>query len=113
MAVRNARSPRVATGVAGLDAILNGGLPRDRLYLVQGDPGVGKTTLALQFLLEGRRLGESGLYVTLGETREELVDVAASHDWSLDGIEIFEISTGESDAGLHGDEESYDVFHPS
>jgi circadian clock protein KaiC len=110
---KNGRSPRVATGVAGLDAILGGGLPRDRLYLIQGDPGVGKTTLALQFLLEGKRLGESCLYVTLGETREELVDVAASHNWILDGIEIFEISTGESDEGLHGEEESYDVFHPS
>ncbi|HEV2295284.1 MAG TPA: ATPase domain-containing protein [Tepidisphaeraceae bacterium] len=104
---------RVATGVAGLDAILSGGLPRDRLYLVQGDPGVGKTTLALQFLLEGQRVGETGLYVTLGETREELVDVAASHNWKLDGIDIFEISTGESEEGLRGEEESYDVFHPS
>ena len=110
---QEARSPRVATGVAGLDAILGGGLPRDRLYLVQGDPGVGKTTLALQFLLEGKRLGEPCLYVTLGETREELVDVAASHDWDLNGIDIFEISTGQSDEGLHGEDESYDVFHPS
>jgi circadian clock protein KaiC len=108
-----ARSARVATGIAGLDMILGGGLPRDRLYLVQGDPGVGKTTLALQFLLEGQRVGESGLYVTLGETREELLDVAASHHWNLDGIEIFEISTGESDQGLKAEEESYDVFHPS
>jgi circadian clock protein KaiC len=107
------RSPRVATGVAGLDAILGGGLPTDRLYLIQGDPGVGKTTLALQFLLEGKRLGESCLYVTLGETREELVDVAASHNWDLSGIHIFEISTGHSDEGLHGEDELYDVFHPS
>lgn len=113
MEEKKERSGRVATGVAGLDAILGGGLPRDRLYLIQGDPGVGKTTLALQFLLEGQRLGESGLYVTLGETREELVDVAASHNWKLDGIDIFEISTGDSDAGLHGSDESYDVFHPS
>jgi circadian clock protein KaiC len=113
MEEKKVRPPSAATGVAGLDSILGGGLPRDRLYLVQGDPGVGKTTLALQFLLEGKRLGEPGLYVTLGETREELVDVAASHNWNLDGINIFEISTGESDAGLHADEESYDVFHPS
>ena len=60
-------APVVPTGVAGLDAVLGGGLPRGRMYLIQGDPGVGKTTLALQFLLEGRRLGEKGLYVTLGD----------------------------------------------
>jgi len=108
---KGSRSSRVATGVAGLDAILNGGLPRDRLYLVQGDPGVGKTTLALQFLLEGRRLGESCLYVTLGETREELVAVAQSHGWDLAGIEVFEISTVPSDED--SEDESYDVFHPS
>src|SRR5215210_6761654 len=90
-----ARSPRVATGVAGLDAILNGGLPRRRLYLVQGDPGVGKTTLALQYLLEGVRAGERVLYVTLSESREELEAVAASHGWSLDGIDVYEMSTGD------------------
>ena len=106
------RPPVVATGVMGLDVILGGGLPRGRMYLVQGDPGVGKTTLALQFLMEGRRLGEKGLYVTLGETRAELDEVAASHGWSLDGISICEISTGASEEDLR-DEESYDVFHPS
>ena len=103
---------RVGTGVAGLDAILNGGLPRDRFYLVQGDPGVGKTTLALQFLMEGRRVGEPGHYVTLGVTPDELAGVAASHGWSLEGITIFEVSTGESEEDLR-EEESYDVFHPS
>ncbi|HEY7118145.1 MAG TPA: ATPase domain-containing protein, partial [Tepidisphaeraceae bacterium] len=107
---RNA--PRAATGLVGLDLILGGGLPRDRVYLIQGDPGVGKTTLALQFLLEGRRLGEQGLYVTLGETPQELEGVAMSHGWSLDGIEVLEISTGESEEDLREDE-SYDVFHPS
>src|SRR4051794_17405645 len=91
------RTPTVATGVTGLDTILGGGLPKGRMYLIQGDPGVGKTTLALQFLLEGRRLGERGLYVTLGETRVELEEVAASHGWSLDGIDIVEISTGSTD----------------
>ena len=106
------RPPAVATGVAGLDAVLGGGLPRGRMYLVQGDPGVGKTTLALQFLLEGRRAGEQGLYVTLGETRAELDEVAASHGWSLDRLSICEISTGTSEEDLR-DEESYDVFHPS
>src|SRR3954452_16122287 len=103
---------RVATGIVGLDAVLGGGLPRDRFYLVQGDPGVGKTTLALQFLLEGRRVGEPGLYVTLGETPDELAGVAESHGWSLEGITVFEVSTGESEEDLR-EEESYDVFHPS
>src|SRR5688572_4583039 len=107
------RTPNVvATGVVGLDSILGGGLPRGRMYLVQGDPGVGKTTLALQFLMEGRRAGEKGLYVTLGETRAELDEVAASHGWSLEGISICEISTGSSEEDLR-DEESYDVFHPA
>jgi circadian clock protein KaiC len=111
--VRNQQqNHRVAMGVTGLDTILGGGLPRDRFYLVQGDPGVGKTTLALQFLMEGRRVGEPGLYVTLGETRDELEGVAASHGWSLEGITIFEVSTGESEEELR-EEESYDVFHPS
>lgn len=100
------------TGIAGLDIILGGGLPRDRLYLVQGDPGAGKTTLALQFLLEGHRLGEPGLYVTLGETRAEIDAVARSHGWSLDGIDVLEISTVEPEETLHEDE-TYDVFHPA
>src|SRR5688572_11740810 len=83
---------RCATGVPGLDAVLHGGLPRERLYLVDGHPGVGKTTLALQFLLEGVRQGESVLYVTLSETKSELDAVAESHGWTLDGISIIELS---------------------
>ena len=71
-----------ATGIVGLDDILRGGLTRHRLYLVEGVPGSGKTTLALQFLLEGLRSGEKVLYVTLSETQEELRSVAASHGWS-------------------------------
>jgi circadian clock protein KaiC len=106
------RAQRVATGVAGLDAILGGGLPRGRMYLLQGDPGTGKTTMALQFLMAGRLQGERGLYVTLGETREELEEVAASHGWSLDAIDIVEISTGLTEQELKADD-SYDVFHPS
>src|SRR3954471_14071809 len=81
----------VATGIAGLDNVLGGGFTPDRVYLVEGNPGSGKTTLALQYLFEGRRLGESGLYVTLSETKVELRDVAKSHGWSLDGIAVLEL----------------------
>jgi circadian clock protein KaiC len=87
--------PRV--GVSGIDEILNGGLIPNRLYLVEGDPGSGKTTLALQFLLEGARLGEKGLYIALSETKNELLASAASHGWSLDGIEIMELTAREQD----------------
>jgi circadian clock protein KaiC len=76
---------RSKTGVPGLDDVLNGGLIPHRLYLVDGDPGAGKTTLSLQFLLEGARAGEKCLYITLSETKEELTAGATSHDWSLDG----------------------------
>ena len=101
--------PRVATGVPGLDEILGGGLTRDRIYLVEGTPGSGKTTLALQFLLKGRELGESGLYITLSETEIELRAAAASHGWSLDGISLFELV---SEEGLDPDSEQ-SVLHPS
>lgn len=100
---------RAATAITGLDAVLGGGLPRDRIYLVQGDPGVGKTTLALQFLLEGARAAEPCLYVTLSETQEELAMVAASHGWSLEGISVFELTTNE---GLENDQENT-LFHPA
>ena len=83
---------RTATGIPGLDHILCGGLASRRMYLVEGSPGVGKTTLAMQFLFEGVRRGERCLYVTLSETRDELEDVAASHGWTLEGIEIVELS---------------------
>ena len=91
----NATQPRARTGVAGLDNVLGGGLPSGHLYLVEGTPGAGKTTLGLQFLLEGRTLGEKGLYVTLSETASELSVVAQSHGWSLDGIELYELVTEE------------------
>src|SRR5271166_459087 len=83
--------PLVATGISGLDDILAGGLTADRVYLVEGNPGSGKTTLALQYLFEGRRLGESGLYVTLSETKSELDAVAQSHGCSLDGITVLDM----------------------
>jgi len=83
---------KCGTGVPGLDSICNGGLSRACLYLIEGTPGVGKTTLALQFLLEGVKKGERCLYVTLSETRGELEAVARSHDWSLKGIEVVELA---------------------
>jgi circadian clock protein KaiC len=80
------------TGVPGLDDILGGGIPRNCLYLIDGNPGVGKTTLALQFLLQGIKEKERCLYITLSETKSELDAVARSHGWSLEGIEIIELS---------------------
>lgn len=101
---------RMATGNKGLDDILNGGFPVNRLYLVEGDPGTGKTTLGLQFLLEGARQGEPVLYVTLSETREELLAVAESHGWSLDGVSIYELVPHEESLKT---ESQYTIFHPS
>jgi circadian clock protein KaiC len=98
-----------STGVDGLDEILNGGLPRNRLYLLDGEPGTGKTTLAMQFLMAGAAAGERGLYVTLSESRIELEAVAASHGWSLDGVEIYELI----DAAGTGGAEGYTIFHPA
>jgi len=106
----NDRQTAVApTGVPGLDEILEGGFPRERLFLIQGDPGVGKTTLALQYLLEGQRNGEAGLYITLAETRHELETVATSHGWALDGIQVFEQRV---DPVLGLDEDNT-LFHPA
>ena len=105
-----ANAAPVSTGVAGLDTILEGGLSPDRLYLVEGLPGAGKTTMALQFLREGVARGETVLYVTLSETEAELREVAASHGWSLEGIHIHELFP----MGDQLDpEEQYTMFHPS
>src|SRR5687767_9498783 len=82
---------RVSTGSAGLDEILGGGLDANRLYLYEGRPGTGKTTIALQFLLEGVRQGERVLYITLSETQRELNLVASRHGWSLEGLDVFEL----------------------
>jgi circadian clock protein KaiC len=101
---------RASTGIDGLDAVLGGGFTPDRLYLIEGSPGSGKTTLALQFLLEGLRHGEAGLLVTLSESAEELHAVAASHGWSLDGLTIRELIP--SQTSLREDEQ-YTMFHPS
>ena len=87
---------KAATGIAGLDEVLGGGFARDHTYLVEGEPGAGKTTVGLQFLLEGVRLGEPCLHVTLSETAGELRTVAAAHGWSLDGVGLFQPVTGEA-----------------
>lgn len=100
----------VATGIDGLDTILEGGLTPHRLYLVEGLPGAGKTTMALQFLREGVKRGETVLYVTLSETEAELREVAASHGWTLEGVHIHELFP----MGDQLDpEEQYTMFHPS
>ena len=101
---------RVPTGVPGLDDILHGGLPPRRLYLIEGMPGSGKTTLALQFLLAGAAAGEKSLYITLSETREEIEEVAHSHGWSLKGVEVVELSA--LDQRIAAEAQST-LFHPS
>ena len=101
---------RAATGIEGLDYILGGGFPVHRMYLVEGDPGAGKTTLAMQFLLEGVRRGETGVYATLSETEEELRDIARAHGWPLEGITICDLQTAEE--SLKADSQ-YTLFHPS
>jgi circadian clock protein KaiC len=105
-----AARPRAATGIPGLDDILHGGLTPHRLYLIEGMPGSGKTTLAFQFLLEGVRRGEPVLYVTLSETEEEIRSVAASHGWSLEGVSVRELVPAENSLEPS---EQYTVFHPS
>jgi circadian clock protein KaiC len=94
---KSAQSANALLGISGLDDILLGGLRRNRLFLFEGSPGAGKTTLALQFLLEGARTGEKSLYITLSETEAELREVALSHGWSLNnGISIFELAPPEN-----------------
>jgi circadian clock protein KaiC len=100
----------IPTGVEGLDEVLRGGIARNRLYLIEGDPGAGKTTLAMQFLLAGVARGETCLYVTLSETAEELHASAASHGWTLDGIDVLEIIATEE--SLKPDAR-YTMYHPS
>lgn len=102
--------PVSPTGIAGLDHILGGGLPENRLHLLLGSPGVGKTTVALQYLLEGAGRGETGMYIALSETREEIESVARSHHWPIDRLTIFELSALEQQLAQ---EEENTVFHPS
>jgi circadian clock protein KaiC len=100
----------LASGVPGLDAVLSGGFTSERLYLVEGEPGTGKTTFALQFLNEGVRHGESVIYITLAETAIELRAVARSHGWDMAGIEIVEVIPSEN---ILEPDQQYTIFHPS
>ncbi|MDX6463137.1 MAG: circadian clock protein KaiC [Acidobacteriaceae bacterium] len=102
-------SSRIPTGVSGLDDILLGGLPAGRTYLVEGQAGAGKTTLGMQFLIQGIRSGQRCLYVTLSESKAELEAAAQSHGWSLDGATVAEFVPEEASLA---DEERYTVFHP-
>ena len=103
------RTEKASTGVPGLDEVLDGGLPRDRLFLIDGIPGVGKTTLSMQFLLAGVAAGERAMYVTLAETKDELAAVAKSHGWKIDEIAVYELL---SDIPL-GAEDENSIFHPA
>ena len=100
----------ISTGVAGLDTVLAGGYTPQRLYLIEGLPGSGKTTLAMQFLIDGRERGERVLYVSLSETASELHEMAASHGWTLEGIELYEPL---ADAERMATDAQYTMFHPS
>jgi circadian clock protein KaiC len=113
MATRSVEVPpesTAASGIEGLDNILGGGFATGRLYLIQGVPGAGKTTLAMQFLLEGMRQGEAVLYITLSETSDELISVGRSHGWDLRGLPIHEIIPSEESLRP---EQQYTMFHPS
>ena len=101
---------RISSGCAGLDIVMSGGLPKGHLYLLEGEPGSGKTTLALQFVLDGQRNGEKVLYVTLSESRQDLEIAAKSHGLSLEGVEISELLPSEEDLRP---ESQYTVFHPA
>jgi circadian clock protein KaiC len=102
--------PRISTGSEGLDDILGGGFDANRMYLYEGRPGTGKTTIALQFLLKGARAGERVLYITLSETKRELDLVARRHGWSLEGVDIFELVPPETTLDP---ERELTVFHPA
>ena len=110
MALQDGMDERISTGMSGLDDILGGGFDPNRLYLVEGTPGSGKTTLALQFLLEGVKHGEKVLYITLSESESELRLVATRHGWSLDGVPIFQLVPPEAS---HGPDHEVTLFHPS
>ena len=107
---RTALPARLSTGIAGLDEVLSGGLPKGNMYLVEGESGAGKTTLGLQFLLAGQRRGEHTLWITLSETEEQLRQSAHSHGWSLDGIEVCNPVAPER---VRRPDEKYSFFSPA
>jgi circadian clock protein KaiC len=109
-AVQGDEGSIVGTGSPQLDAILLGGLPANRVYLIEGNPGTGKTTLAMQFLLAGLKRGEAGMYVAISESRRELQAIAESHGWSLDAILIYELVGSEESLDV---DSQYSMFHPS
>jgi circadian clock protein KaiC len=101
---------RATTGIAGLDDVLGGGFPQGHFFLLEGVPGTGKTTVGLQFLMAGAKLGEKVLYVTLSESAAEVQKVARSHGWSLEGVTVFEFTPTEDSLRP---EDQYSAFHPS
>jgi len=105
----SSKDGRISTGVPGLDEILMGGFARNGFYLVQGDPGSGKTTLALQYARARVKAGEVCLYVSLTETRKDLENACASHGWTLEGIPLCDLSR--SPANISGESE-FSVFDP-
>jgi len=107
---RREQDERVPTGIVGLDDVLHGGFPRGHFFLVEGEPGTGKTTIGLQFLMDGASKGEKTLYVTLSESQQEIEKVARSHGWSLKGVTIFEYTPSEDSLRS---EDQYSAFHPS
>ena len=109
MAPKDELSEMASTGITGLDDILNGGLTPDRMYLVEGTPGTGKTTLGLGFLLAGAAIEEVGLYITLAETEIELRAVAKSHGWSLDSLQLFEMVPPD----VFNEDHEQTLLHPS
>lgn len=106
----SAANTRTSSGCAGLDNILGGGFPSGHLYLVEGDPGAGKTTLALQFVAAGKERGERALYITLSESRADLEFAARTHHFDIGGVEIVELLPNEDDLRP---EQQYTVFHPA
>lgn len=109
MALNDQPPSMASTGIAGLDTVLNGGLTRDRMYLIEGTPGTGKTTLALGFLLAGAAVEEAGLYITLAETEVELRAVGKTHGWSLDSLQLFEMVPADG----FGEDQEQTLLHPS
>ena len=107
---KNRKTSPIKIGITGLDDILHGGITPNRVYLIEGNPGAGKTTLAMQYLLEGARYAEVGIFVTLSETKDELLDIAESHGWSLDAINIVELVAAETE--LEPDNQ-FTMFQPS